>query len=145
MFYKQKKKLTKAIKKINIELIMKKLFKIIVLISLLVYLASCKTDSDSNLFNGIIVGSRWHTYYNDYDKTFVFDSINTAYITDKHFNQPPIIYTHFTYNFDQNTWVGKLEAVDENMLGADFYITKNGGVLSVKNEAVEITFNFIAN
>jgi len=115
-------------------------------------------DSDDS-FN--IIGTKWNKIDSEYglDKTIIFEINGKAYMMDKVISDEPIeflgktydkgsiIISSFTYTFNENTWIGKLEAIDEDdsdgyiPLGADFYILKNGTSMLVKNGVVESTYS----
>jgi hypothetical protein len=122
---------------------MYKKIAVIALFLLIFIFCNCQYDINNKLFDGNIVGSKWNVYQSPYDKTIIFETENTAHMIDKNSDTKQIYNTYFTYSFDPNTWIGELFAVEENMLGGDFAITKDGDILVIKNQVVELVFNRI--
>lgn len=126
------------------------LFSFLICISL----TYCKTDAN-NSFD--IIGTKWNTIDSVFglDKTIVFEINGSAYMVDKVIGDEPIeymgetynkgelIYTYYTYTFDNNTGIGELEAIEEYMLGCDFYILLNGHSMLIKNDAIEQVYSKI--
>ena len=116
-----------------------------------IFLTCCDMDSENTLN---IIGTKWNRidYEFGVDKTIIFENNNLAYMMDKvirdepiewmgeHYNKGSIIYTYYTYTYNENNWIGKIEAIEEYMLDADFYILGNGNSMLIKNEAVEYIF-----
>jgi len=119
-----------------------------------IFLTCCDIDSDGTYY---IIRTKWNKidYISGVNKTITFENSNKAYMMDKVIRDEPIeykgenyhkgsvIYTYYTYTFDKNTCIGRLEAIDENLLGADFLILGNRNSMLIKNDVVEMIFNKI--
>ena len=105
----------------------------------LLFFIGCNNNDYENIFDGNIVGTKWNAYYWDYDQTLVFETNDTGYVLDNRLHKSPIIYVHFSYLFDNETWIGKFTETDNDYFSEDeFYVEKNGSKIQLKNMEWEL-------